>query len=86
MTTSLRAGIETGHGRACLAWKLEEDALVIDVAVPFNTSILLDLPAGSDSRITADGEVIAADAVLGAGSHHIRVERPQVTDLTGLRA
>jgi alpha-L-rhamnosidase len=56
--THASAALETRYGRAAVAWRIEDDALHVDVDVPPNTTATVILPDGQTREI-------------GSGTHNI---------------
>ena len=73
---SAEASIETEYGRLAIDWRLEDDALELEIDVPEGMTARLDLPVTVDSTIS--GDAIAPNAELSPGAHRIRVTAPLV--------
>jgi alpha-L-rhamnosidase len=74
------ASIATPLGQLAIEWQLREDALEIELEVPFGAAAVLDLPVSESTAITVDGSAVANGSTLVAGRHSIRVTAPSVAD------
>jgi len=86
---SAGADLQTGYGRLSCHWKLENDSLSIDLAVPANTTSTFYIPAPEGGLITEGGQPLASvksisvDGVergylivkLGSGEYHFKVSQ-----------
>jgi alpha-L-rhamnosidase len=53
--TSVKAQTRTLRGVVSSAWRLEAGKLVLDIAIPANSSATVSVPAASSNKVTADG-------------------------------
>jgi alpha-L-rhamnosidase len=86
--SSAAAGLETGYGLLSCKWRLEDNALLLDLTVPANTRSTVYVPAPEGGRITEDGQNLSSvkDITvsgvergylivdLGSGTYHFKVE------------
>ncbi|HXB90960.1 MAG TPA: family 78 glycoside hydrolase catalytic domain, partial [Puia sp.] len=87
--TSAAAGLETGYGALHCQWRLEGEALWLDLTIPANTRSTVYVPAPEGGRITENGQNLSAakDVHLsgiergylildiGSGVYHFKVEK-----------
>ena len=73
------AHIDTRLGRLAITWTVRDDAMDVELTVPFGARALLDLPVTDRSTVSVDGgEPGAAPAELGHGVHRLVVTEPAV--------
>ena len=76
--TEVSAEIRSSLGPVGIDWRLEGDALVVDLTVPFGAEVVLDLPVTPESSVRL-GDAPAPDRV-GPGIHRLTVSAPAVAD------
>ncbi len=83
------ADLQTGYGRLSSHWRLENDSLLIDLAIPANTTSTLYIPAPEGGLITEGGQPLASVRTisvegvergflvvrLGSGEYHFKVSQ-----------
>ncbi len=63
------------------AWRLaddDDDALDLDLDLPFGVTARLDLPVTGGSTVAVDGAPWASGAELASGRHAVRVTSPRI--------
>ena len=74
-----RASVETAYGTVSTSWRVEDDALLAQVELPFGTTGEFTPPSTSDSVTTVDGQTVEDGAVtLAPGRHAISVTAPAI--------
>jgi alpha-L-rhamnosidase len=75
-----RASVESAFGTIAIDWRIEDDVLVADVALPMGTTATFIPPVDTDSHVTCDGSpLLDGETVeLAAGGHRIVVEHPLI--------
>ena len=76
-----RASIESGFGTVSVGWQIEDDAIRVQVELPFGTQGRLDLPTGPDSEVRIDGAPGNAGGRLGPGRHEVHVARARIVEI-----
>jgi alpha-L-rhamnosidase len=56
--TSAEATLETPHGRAGSAWRIENGRMKLTVRIPPNTRADVELPVATGRGVTLDGEAL----------------------------
>ena len=73
------AHVDTRLGRLAIDWAVRDDAMHIELTVPFGARALLDLPVTEASTVAVDGgEPGAPPTELGHGVHRLVVTEPSV--------
>jgi alpha-L-rhamnosidase len=79
--TFAEATIATRFGDAAIFWELQATGdLAIQLAVPFGTNAVIDLPVTAGSAITINGETATNGSTLGHGDYVLVVTKPAVLD------
>ena len=74
------AAIETSYGHAAIGWRLDGDALTVDVELPFGTSGEFTAPVTAASVVSVDGQRANPVARLEPGHHTVVVTAAAVAD------
>jgi len=74
------ASVESPYGPVEIAWRLADDVLSIDLALPFGTTGTVVPPLSDASLVTVDGRPSDAPTEVGPGRHVAVVTRPRVAD------
>jgi len=78
-----KASIESRLGEVSIDWRLVDDALEIDLVVPYGADAVLDLPVTDASTVVLDGAPHTGGPV-GPGRHRIDVSAVRVADPAAL--
>ena len=75
---SCKGSIETGYGSLAINWKLDGDALVASVNVPFGIVAELDLPVTESSSVSVNEHSAKNGDKLTHGDYQIRVTNASI--------
>jgi alpha-L-rhamnosidase len=75
-----QATVEAPYGTVSIAWRLEGNRMVADVALPMGTTGSFRAPAATATSMTVDGQTVDAQrvATLPAGMHRLIIDRPAI--------
>ena len=75
-----RATIESAFGTIRIDWRLAgDDALAIELELPFGVHGRLRAPVSDDSEVRVDGVPSSANSTLAPGPHVIEVTHPRTS-------
>ena len=77
------AAIETSYGRAAIGWRVDGDAVVVDVELPFGTTGEFTAPATAASVVTVDGQPASPVVSLEPGHHTVVVTAVAIANPAG---
>jgi alpha-L-rhamnosidase len=75
---SCSSSINTGFGKVSLDWRITDEKLFAELAVPFGVTASLNLPVGAGSKLFVDGQLQENGFDLSHGDYQLELSHPVI--------